>query len=606
MSGPFLFDDFFNLNRLGEAGGIHDFSSWYQFVFNGKSSFLGRPFSLATFTLNGQTWPTSPLPFKITNLAIHCFNTWLLFVFLTGLVNLCADSTNKKIPKYLPLLGSGLWLIHPIHIATILQVVQRMTLLGGTFILLSMIVYIKFLQNNPLRLSRNFFVLIAVLSVTGLLGVLSKETVMTVPLFMFALNYSVLQNAISSDRTFKRAWQLLLLGGPLLLFLGGSIYLNSGLEYLWNARDFSLTERLLTETRILFVYLSNIFFPSSNGTHLFHDDIVLSVSLLSPLSTLFSSIAIVILIIGAIKLRSKMPFISLAILWYFLGHVFESTIWPLELYFEHRNYIPSLCLVFVLIQISIAVSSQYQKLFLVCIVIYLLFTTLVTSFITPSWQDRTTLYTNWAIAKPDSIRAQHAAANIWLQGHNNPVESRKFLYTAYANNPDSLVTRVRILENSCFIKSSDEDLDKLLRDFRNLNADGMYLIAIADLVNQFVSNNCKELSTSRALSMFTKLEKNSRVAKAAGSWLFYHKARFLLALQNYDEALENAEKASQTQTYLGTTIIKLEIALRTRNTTLLPIYYREAQALEKEQFQLLSDEQRKRYEELKSLIIIEN
>lgn len=606
MSGPFLFDDAFNLNRLAEFGGIHDFDSWCQFVFNGKSSFIGRPFSLATFTLNGQTWPTSPLPFKITNLAIHCFNAWLVFLFLKSLAALYARTNQITISNHLPLLGAALWLVHPIHISTILQVVQRMTLLSGTFILLSLIVYIKFLQNNPLKLSRNFFILISTLCFLGVLGILSKETVITVPLFMFALNYSVLGNAVSSDRTFKRTWQILLLVGPLAIFLVGSIYLSSGLEYLWNARDFTLTERVLTETRILFIYLSNIFIPTSSGSHLFHDDIVLSASFFYPISTLFSSIAIIALIITAIKIRSRMPFIALAILWFFLGHIFESTVWPLELYFEHRNYIPSLCLIFILIQISIEVSNQYHKLFIVCTSLYLMLTTLVTSFITPIWRDEATLFTNWAIDKPNSVRAQHAAAGIWLRVYNQPEKSLTYIETALANNPQSLATRISLLEHYCYIKGTEAQLNEVIHNLTNLQVDGMYLNAMSDLVTQFVAGNCKQLPPSKIRDMFAMLEDNPSVTNTAGGWPFYNKARFLLALQDYDGALTSAQIASQKQPYLGTTIIKLEIALRARDTTLLPIFYQEAIALEKEQFHLLRDDQKKLYEELKSLIIVKD
>jgi tetratricopeptide (TPR) repeat protein len=50
------------------------------------------------------------------------------------------------------------------------------------------------------------------------------------------------------------------------------------------------------------------------------------------------------LLIGAILLRKRMPALSAALLFFFAGHAMESTTIPLELFFEHRNYLPAMLL----------------------------------------------------------------------------------------------------------------------------------------------------------------------------------------------------------------------------------------------------------------------
>jgi tetratricopeptide (TPR) repeat protein len=57
---------------------------------------------------------------------------------------------------------------------------------------------------------------------------------------------------------------------------------------------------------------------------------------------LLSLLGIVFLLSLAFLVRKRQPILSLGIFWFFAGHLLESTILPLELAHEHRNYLPSL------------------------------------------------------------------------------------------------------------------------------------------------------------------------------------------------------------------------------------------------------------------------
>ena len=107
-------------------------------------------------------------------------------------------------------------------------------------------------------------------------------------------------------------------------------------------RDFTLTERLLTEGRVLAEYQRLIMFPSLEGLGLFHDDFTISRSWLEPTSTLLAWIMHSVLVIAAIVWHRKIPMLSFAILFFYIGHLLESTAIGLEIYFEHRNYVPML------------------------------------------------------------------------------------------------------------------------------------------------------------------------------------------------------------------------------------------------------------------------
>ena len=112
------------------------------------------------------------------------------------------------------------------------------------------------------------------------------------------------------------------------------------LNQLSEIRPFSFSERLLTEPRIVLYYMTQIFYPIPYRLSIEHD-IILSTSLFKPWTTLPAILIVFCLVgIGLSQIR-KRPLIAFGILFFFLNHIVESTILPLELVFEHRNYLPS-------------------------------------------------------------------------------------------------------------------------------------------------------------------------------------------------------------------------------------------------------------------------
>src|SRR5690554_1266294 len=71
LSGGFLFDDYPNLEPMGQFGEVTEWATFKSFVTTGFSGPTGRPVSLASFLLNDNTWPSYAPWFKLTNLFIH-------------------------------------------------------------------------------------------------------------------------------------------------------------------------------------------------------------------------------------------------------------------------------------------------------------------------------------------------------------------------------------------------------------------------------------------------------------------------------------------------------------------------------------------------------
>jgi tetratricopeptide (TPR) repeat protein len=87
----------------------------------------------------------------------------------------------------------------------------------------------------------------------------------------------------------------------------------------------------------------------------------LSTSLLHPWTTLPAIVFVVAVIIGALFQARQRPLLSFVILFFFLNHLLESTIIPLELVFEHRNYLPSMFLFIPVAEGTIWLLDRYRE-----------------------------------------------------------------------------------------------------------------------------------------------------------------------------------------------------------------------------------------------------
>jgi tetratricopeptide (TPR) repeat protein len=109
----------------------------------------------------------------------------------------------------------------------------------------------------------------------------------------------------------------------------------------YDHRPFTWWQRLLTESRVVLFYVSLLLYPMPDRLSLVHGFQV-STSLLNPVSTLISILSILLIVGVLVGLAKKHPLLSFSFLFFFVNHLMESTVLPLELVYEHRNYVPSM------------------------------------------------------------------------------------------------------------------------------------------------------------------------------------------------------------------------------------------------------------------------
>jgi tetratricopeptide (TPR) repeat protein len=240
---------------------------------------------------------------------------------------------------WLPLVVTGLWLVHPLNLTTVLYIVQRMASLSALFTVCGLIFYVAG-RRRMLAGKHGFSWIMAGLLACGGLAVLSKENGILLPLYMLAIEVALFRfRGVGGrfDATIGGFFLLVVAIPAAVITVYLATHTTGFLNYA--GRDFTLQERLLTQGRVLVFYLQMIVMPSIQKLGLYHDDIPLSHGLLDPPATLYSFMVLGGMLLTALALLRKRPLASLGILWFFAGHVLESSIIPLEMTHEHRNYL---------------------------------------------------------------------------------------------------------------------------------------------------------------------------------------------------------------------------------------------------------------------------
>jgi tetratricopeptide (TPR) repeat protein len=304
---------------------------------------LYRPIPCLTLAINWYFGKDEVFGYHVVNIFIHILTAYLLFLTILNLLkspNLKNHYQGKE--NFIAFLTAVLWAVNPVQVQAVTYIVQRMASMAAMFYILGIYFYVK-TRISQYPLNRILLLFSCAFSFIFALG--SKENTVTFPLALLFIEIICFQD-LSSKRVRSALFVGSIAGGVLLVVFGMWLFV-SGNPFLiiegFQSRPFSLYERLLTEPRIVLFYLSLIFYPLPNRLSIEHD-ITLSTSLFEPWNTLPAILFHLVLIgIGLTQIK-KRPLLALAILFFYLNHVIESTIIPLELVFEHRNYLPSLFL----------------------------------------------------------------------------------------------------------------------------------------------------------------------------------------------------------------------------------------------------------------------
>ena len=408
---PFVFDDIPNITENANIR-LTELSAGNIFKILRHS---GRPVATLTLSLNYYFHGYSVYGYHLVNIIIHIINGILLFFLFKYTLLLCfRDETGRMSGSQnltvIALSASLIWFVNPVQTQSVTYIVQRMTSMAALFYMLSLLMYIKGRLYHGRAGKAGYF---AICIASGLLGCGSKQTTVMLPFFIILYEFYFFRN-LKFKCTKKQG--LIILGLVLAIFSVGAFTLyKPAIDILaidYTRFEFTTTQRVLTELRVVIFYLSLLFFPHPSRLNLTHD-IPLSYSLFSPITTTVSLFVILFMLASAIVLSKRYRLFSFAILWYFGNLVIESTVIKLDIIFEHRLYLPSafICLFVVTWMYKSIENRTIKTSVIVSLLLILSFWTVERNKV---WINQTALWEDCVKKSPNDSRVNNNLGGAYL------------------------------------------------------------------------------------------------------------------------------------------------------------------------------------------------
>ncbi|MEW6217968.1 MAG: hypothetical protein AB1634_00355 [Thermodesulfobacteriota bacterium] len=297
------------------------------------ASGLLRPFSFLTLAVSWSWGGTAVAGYHLVNLGLHLVAACGLFLFLAQALD--EPRVGGRLAgqgRAIALAAALWWAIHPVHVPAVTYIVQRMAVQAGAFQILALA---AFLAGRRARQGRGW----PWYALTGLFGLVSmgsKENGLLLPVNILLTEW------LLGPRPAGRIWPALLAG--LGLATMGAALAWHGPERLlaaFDLRPFTLEQRLITEPRVLGRYLSLLAWPAPSRLMLLHD-LPVSTGLFTPWTTAAALLALTAVLVLSLAGHRRAPLPAFAGLFFLANHAIEGSVLPLELAFEHRNYLPAM------------------------------------------------------------------------------------------------------------------------------------------------------------------------------------------------------------------------------------------------------------------------
>lgn len=338
LTGAFIFDDGPNIvhNAAIHVTSI-DAESLQRAAYSFGPGGGSRALAMLSFGLDHWRGGLDPSVFKTTSLVIHACTVLAMGWFFRSLLVAAGWSGRRS---SLGALGLSIaWAVHPLQASSVLYVVQRMQTLATLFLVLALHAYLAArLAQIAGRRSRSAWALTILF---GALAFASKEDSVVLPAYLLAMEVTVLRFRGATPHSaaqIHRSWLA-------IASVGALTYALVAVPHFWSwdsypGRDYSTAERLLTQPRVLVMYLAQTLVPLPSLLPFYYDWVQPSRSLLDPWTTLPALLTLIILSTAAWVVRGRRPIFSLGIFLFFAGHFVSSNVIGLELAFEHRNHFP--------------------------------------------------------------------------------------------------------------------------------------------------------------------------------------------------------------------------------------------------------------------------
>lgn len=542
LSGPLMLDDAGSLSPVIDW--LERKSSAFEVLLGNISGPTGRPLAMASFLLNAAVGGDSVWSLKLGNLLLHLLTGLAVWAVSKRILRASGVGVHSEAWA---LVITAVWLLHPLQLSTVLYVVQRMTQLAALFSLLALWAWLRAREcfdQHKLREARLWLWLaVPAFSALALLG---KENGVLAPLLCVALELALYGWRSPRHRDLRWMIALILIGTCVALIAVLASGYGSALLAAYGIRDYTPYERVMTQVRVLWHYVGQTFWPDVQVLGLYHDAFPPSRGWLQPVST-GVGLAAWILIVGiALALRRRLPLFAAGIALFLVGHSLEASPLNLELYFEHRSYLPllGLLLAFTGLVLPLIGRQKRSPIFAPALVtcLVLLFAS-QTAGKAQTWSSPGRITEEALRAHPESIRAHVDFAIYSVERGRSEDAERILSQLAIKSRPEARkVGLLFLLGTSCYLRG-DAEPDVLMR--LHALADGSISLfqssAFEMVADKLVAGPCGRVTAGEVAELaLAHVRAMPRPEQAHISWRLRRTAGKLLLIAGDPDAAQQA------------------------------------------------------------------
>lgn len=397
-----------------------------------------HPLTTLMWAIEYQLLGSEPYSFHLINLLIHLFNIVLVFYFVKVLVGRHKTA----------LIVAFLFAVHPMHVESVSWISERKDLLYTFFYLLSLVFYLKYLNNT-----RSLKFLIAAF-LMFLFSALSKSAAVTLPLILLLLDYYK-QRALNKKNILEKVPFLLLsvLIGILAL-LSQSTTMSASF-----APGFTLFERVfLASWAVAYYFVMSVipfnfsalhYYPARVGGHL-------------PLEY-YAAVFFIIAVFGTLyKARKHRRLMITGIGFFIITISLVLQIIPVgqAIVSERYTYVPYIGLFIVFAEMLVNSGATLRRVLttiLLCLVIFCSYSTYQRNKV---WKNSLTLFKDVYNKYPDDFYSSYALGNAYKEFGN--AENAIKYYSVSIGINDAFADSYN---NRGFLRNQTGDYDGAILDF---------------------------------------------------------------------------------------------------------------------------------------------
>lgn len=581
INGQFQFDDYPNIQQNSRIH-IAELSkeSLTKAILSspGNNLIAKRPLSMLTFALNYYFSGLTPNSYKLTNIFIHIVNCigiyWVCLLLLQSLPN----KNNKLLNnQQFSLLVALTWGVHPINLTAVLYVVQRMTSLSAFFVICSIGIYIlarNAIDNNQLKKGLLYLLMVIV---SAFFGILAKQNAVLVFLYIFIIEIVFFRERKHSQN-FKKIFSIffsIVIFIPFLLIVGYTIFNPEWFQNGYSDLPFGPFQRLITEFRIVWLYIAWILLPNNQQLGYIHDDIPMSTSLFDSTMPIIAGTGHFMMLCLLVYLwhKRKQPLFILGCSLFYASHLIESTIYPLIITFEHRNYFGSFGLLLAIFSLISNIKEKYKTITFSFIGIFLFFLVILTSQRASGWGKGLESALLDVQHHPLSAAAHYELARQYSQLDNT--EDSKYFQNAKqhfekASQLDKYRANSLFALVMLFARNNQpipkKYIDQLILRAKNNPFYPTHVTWLAGMVKCYKNKDCKTLKITDIQNILQAMldNKNIEHSPLSRSYTFLIAADILANIgNNYNQALAfsiNAVDSSPNAIQFTLNVIELALA----------------------------------------------